>query len=449
MIFTNQALALFPPSLGQAIAQTQRDRDELVEEICCRIGRPPVLLTQENVYPAACRAVLPDDLDYLLERATRASVYAAADQIRQGYLQTAGGCRVGLCGCAYGQAAGQIDGIRQLSSVSVRIPHAVPGCADALVPQLMKDGFCSTLILSPPGGGKTTLLRECVRRLSDQGLRISLMDERGEIAAVQNRTPQFDIGANTDIMTGGQKAACCMMLLRAMRPDVLAFDEISAPEDIEAIRIAAGCGAALPDAVPRAAGRAYFPPRRVHHAQRRRAFLHARGAAMTWAHGLGAALLFLGSTAAGFALRRELQQRAQLLAAVIDSLQLLRSDIVGRLLPLPEALRHTAETAPEPLHAQYTALADGITGSDRPFCEQWAAAIRALDMLTPDARAALLTLGAQLGKYDAQLQRQALDTCIASLQSISAALQDDARRRGKLVCGLGATLGLLAAVALL
>ena len=245
MIFTNQALALFPPSLGQAIAQTQRDRDELVEEICCRIGRPPVLLTQENVYPAACRAVLPDDLDYLLERATRASVYAAADQIRQGYLQTAGGCRVGLCGCAYGQAAGQIDGIRQLSSVSVRIPHAVPGCADALVPQLMKDGFCSTLILSPPGGGKTTLLRECVRRLSDQGLRISLMDERGEIAAVQNRTPQFDVGANTDIMTGGQKAACCMMLLRAMRPDVLAFDEISAPEDIEAMRIAAGCGVTL------------------------------------------------------------------------------------------------------------------------------------------------------------------------------------------------------------
>ena len=63
---------------------------------------------------------------------------------------------------------------------------------------------------------------------------------------------------------------------------------------------------------------------------------------MTWVHGLGAALLFLGSTAAGFALRCELYQRAHLLAAVIDSLQLLRSDIVGRLLPLPEALRHTA-----------------------------------------------------------------------------------------------------------
>ena len=199
MIFTNQALALFPPALGQAIANTQRDRQELVEEICCRIGQVPVLLTQAHVYPAECRAILAGDLDYLLERATGASVYAAGEQIRQGYLQTAGGCRVGLCGCAYGQAAGQIDGIRQLSSVSVRIPHAVPGCADAL-------------ILSPPGNGKTTLLRECVRRLSDMGTRISLMDERGEIAAVQNRAPQFDVGANTDVMTGGQKAACCMML---------------------------------------------------------------------------------------------------------------------------------------------------------------------------------------------------------------------------------------------
>ena len=201
MIFTNQALALFPPSLGQAIAQTQRDRDELVEEICCRIGRPPVLLTQENVYPAACRAVLPDDLDYLLERATGASVYAAGEQIRQGYLQTAGGCRVGLCGCAYGQAAGQIDGIRQLSSVSVRIPHAVPGCADALLPQLLRDGFCSTLILSPPGNGKTTLLRECVRRLSDMGTRISLMDERGEIAAVQSALDVISDGQLTLLAT--------------------------------------------------------------------------------------------------------------------------------------------------------------------------------------------------------------------------------------------------------
>lgn len=170
---------------------------------------------------------------------------------------------------------------------------------------------------------------------------------------------------------------------------------------------------------------------------------------MTWLHWLGAALLFLGSTAAGFALRQELRLRLRLLTAVIDSLNLLRSDIVGRLLPLPEALRHhLAASAPEPLSAQYTALADSIMDGDRPFSESWAAAFQALDMLAPDVRAALLTLGEQLGKYDAQLQRTALDACIETLQAAAAQMQADTVRRGKLFCGLGATLGLLTAVAL-
>ena len=153
---------------------------------------------------------------------------------------------------------------------------------------------------------------------------------------------------------------------------------------------------------------------------------------MTRLHWVGAALVFLGSTAAGFALRQELRLRLRLLTAVIDSLNLLRSDIVGRLLPLPEALRH---------------LAAGTDGG-RPFSESWAAAFQALDMLTPDVRAALLTLGEQLGKYDAQIQRRALDTCIETLQAAAAQMQADTTQRGKLFCGLGATLGLLAAVAL-
>lgn len=169
---------------------------------------------------------------------------------------------------------------------------------------------------------------------------------------------------------------------------------------------------------------------------------------MTWLHWLGAALLFLGGTAAGFALRQELRLRLRLLTAMIDSLNLLRSDIVGRLLPLPEALRHLAESAPEPLRMQYAALADGITDGGQPFSVCWAAAFQAQDMLEPDVRAALLTLGEQLGKYDAALQRQALDACIETLQDAAARMRTDTAQRGKLVCGLGATFGLLAAVAL-
>ena len=245
MIFTNQALALFPPALGQAIAHTQRDRQELVEEICCRIGQVPVLLTQARAYPAECRAILAGDLDYLLERATGASVYAAGEQIRQGYLQTAGGCRVGLCGCAYGQAAGQIDGIRQLSSVSVRIPHAVPGCADALLPQLLKDGFCSTLILSPPGWGKTTLLRDLICALSEAGVRVGVADERGELAAMREGQPQFALGGACDVLDGCPKAAAALQLVRTMSPRVLALDEVTDPTDLEAVRFAANCGVAV------------------------------------------------------------------------------------------------------------------------------------------------------------------------------------------------------------
>ena len=72
---------------------------------------------------------------------------------------------------------------------------------DALLPQLLRDGFCSTLILSSPGNGKTTLLRECVRRLSDMGTRISLMDERGEIAAVQSALDVISDGQLTLLAT--------------------------------------------------------------------------------------------------------------------------------------------------------------------------------------------------------------------------------------------------------
>ena len=164
---------------------------------------------------------------------------------------------------------------------------------------------------------------------------------------------------------------------------------------------------------------------------------------MTWLHWLGAALLFLGSTAAGFALRQELRLRLRLLTAVIDSLTLLRSDIVGRLLPLPEALRHLAASAPEPLSAQYATLADGITDGDRPFSESWSAAFQALDMLAPDVRAALLTLGEQLGKYDAGCCHTDADGHGTARQTVLRSRCDarSARRRGAVLIYTGGAYG--------
>lgn len=166
------------PAWDEPLRTRKRDRQELVEEICCRIDQVPVLLTQAHVYPASA-AILAGDLDYLLERATGASVLQPGEQIRQRYLQTAGGCRVGLCGCAYGRLPG-----RSTASGSSPCPHpAVPGCADVLCAALPR----WVLQYAHPLAArqrKTTLLREYCAACPIWA-RISLMDERGEIAAVQ------------------------------------------------------------------------------------------------------------------------------------------------------------------------------------------------------------------------------------------------------------------------
>lgn len=236
MIVSEDVLRLFPPAAAEAIRQQAHDD---VEEIRCRIGQPYVLYTAGGETPVYPCTVSSSDLDYVLERASNYSMHAFQEQLRSGFLYTDGGCRIGVCGTV------TENGLRSVSSLSVRIPHAVTGCAKPLVPLLLQDGLQSTWIISPPGAGKTTLLRDLIRALSEQGYRISVADERGEIAAVHNRKPQFELGPRTDVMTGGSKHKSCFMLLRSMNPQVLAFDEITAPEDIEAVRYAAGCGVAL------------------------------------------------------------------------------------------------------------------------------------------------------------------------------------------------------------
>ncbi len=237
-------LSLFPREIRETLASALNDESKRTEEIRCRIGRPVTVLRNGRMEPLATENVTAAHLDYLFERVTNASVHAYAEEIQNGFLFTASGYRIGLCGTVYfsGQA---IAGIRDITSVTVRIPRELRGCADEVYEKLVKNGFQSTLLLSPPGYGKTTLLRELIRKLSESGLRVAVADERGEIAAISCRRAGFDLGSNTDVMTGGRKGECAMMLLRAMNPQVLAFDEITANADLKAIKQAAGCGVEL------------------------------------------------------------------------------------------------------------------------------------------------------------------------------------------------------------
>jgi stage III sporulation protein AA len=189
--------------------------------------------------------VTADDLAKTLEGVSQGSLHTVLDSLRHGFITLPGGHRLGVCGSA-AIRDGSVTHIRDISSLCIRIAKENKGIADKLIHALLISGKLSnTLIISPPGGGKTTLLRDLIRMLSDGGQRISAVDERGEIAACFGGVPQLDVGRNTDVMSHLPKSEAAMMLLRGMAPQVLALDEITAPEDARLLTACVGCGVSV------------------------------------------------------------------------------------------------------------------------------------------------------------------------------------------------------------
>ena len=245
-----QAAALLPPHLRRRAQQVDKAYQAVAEELRLRAGRPMTVVCPqgERLVPDD-EPVQAGDLNLVVEIATRASAHTAMEQVRSGYFTVSGGHRIGICGSAVVKD-GAIFNLRHLSSLAIRIAREVLGASASVADKLWEgDTFQSTLILSPPGGGKTTLLRDLIRRLSNgtdhPALRVGVADERGELAAMYHGLPQFDVGRQTDVVDGCPKAAGLMMLLRGMNPQVLAADEITAPEDCAALLLAANCGVSL------------------------------------------------------------------------------------------------------------------------------------------------------------------------------------------------------------
>lgn len=238
------AAAILPSRLRKLALTLSEAQKRNAEEFRLRAGRPmTVLLAEEEL--SMDLEVEPEDLETLCDIATEFSRYAAIETLREGYLSVRGGFRVGLCGTAVMKDHMNTN-LKNLSSATVRIAREQIGIADALVPKLFRnEELQSALILSPPGGGKTTLLRDLVRCLSERGQRISLIDERGEVAVMYHGIPQFDVGAHTDVLDACPKALGIPMVLRAMNPQVIAVDEITVREDLQAVSLAAGCGVRL------------------------------------------------------------------------------------------------------------------------------------------------------------------------------------------------------------
>lgn len=243
------AAAILPSELREGLLNVGEERLEQLEELRLRRGFPMTALLPCGEVETGGSAVGEDELRQVMENATQASAHTVLDRVRQGFVTLRGGHRVGLCGTAV-RRDGQTVTLREVSSMSIRVARAVEGQARELLPELMENGtFVSTLILAPPGGGKTTLLRDLIRGLSDGDAgppcRVGVADERGEVAALWQGKPQLYVGRHTDVMDGCPKAEGLSILIRGMNPQVAAVDEITDPADVEAIRLAAGCGVAL------------------------------------------------------------------------------------------------------------------------------------------------------------------------------------------------------------
>ncbi len=245
---------LLPAALKTAVSAIPETEKSSICEIRLRRGRKLSVSAFAKEYfltvggrlvssPEAAADVTAEDIAYVFERALKGSVHSFRREITEGYVTVAGGCRVGICGSAVisPEKGYTVDNVKDISSVNIRIAREIKGCANEIFNKCFNGDLNGLLIAGPPASGKTTVLRDLTRQLSST-YRISLIDERNEVASSYMGEPQNDVGAKTDVFSSYDKYSGIITAVRVMSPQIIVCDEIGSEKDYEALQYALGSG---------------------------------------------------------------------------------------------------------------------------------------------------------------------------------------------------------------
>lgn len=244
----NELLKMLPNNIKEQLKQLTADQRDEVEEIRIRIERPIEVMIKGEPYFIPY-VIKPEDGLQFLNKISNFSIYTLEEELKRGYITISGGHRIGLAGKVILEN-GAVKAIRDISSFNVRIAREKIGIANKLISSIYDGDWLHTMIIGPPQTGKTTLLRDLARIISEgfedlTSKKVGIVDERSEIAGSVNGIPQMTFGPRIDVLDACPKAEGMMMMIRSMSPDVLIVDEIGRKEDCDAILEAVHAGITL------------------------------------------------------------------------------------------------------------------------------------------------------------------------------------------------------------